>query len=220
MGRVAELESSLRATEANNRLLKSRIAELQQARTEQVAAPPGPNNEWLAGVADRSAHALRSSQEAARRLVERARRRAHEIEQAALHDAADIRKRAEAEAQRILTVANYDAEGLLQGAQASSEELLAHAKRMRDRAMAQFAERRAALQEEIDRLEARRVGLLETFASLKTSVDEAIEALEPPPAERPPRQRPAAGTPRRRAAALLEWLRAEVGDVRSTGDRS
>jgi cell division septum initiation protein DivIVA len=143
MARVADLEKSLRAVEANNRLLKSRMSEMQHARNEQAAAPPNPNNQWLAGVADRTAYALRSSQEMARGVVERARRRAREIEQVALQEAADIRKRAEVEAERILTVANYDAEGLLQGAQASSEELLSEAGRLRDRAMAQFAERRA-----------------------------------------------------------------------------
>ena len=201
LDRVANLEKSLRAAAAENAGLTARLRELEQARSERGRAPASTNDQRFAGVADRSAHALRSSQEVARGLVERARQRAAEIEQTALRDAAEIRKRAETDAQRILTVANYDAEGVLQGAEASSEELLAEARKERDRAMAQFAQRRAALQAEIDRLESRRIGLLETYAALKTIVDEAIETLEGHPstgAHRPGR-------------ALLGWWRGGPG---------
>jgi chromosome segregation ATPase len=197
LDRVARLEKNLQAATAENAQLTARLRELERANRGQKGTPAGSNEQWLAGVADRSAHALRSSQEAARQLVERARQRAGEIEQAALRDAAEIRKRAETDAQRAVTVANYDAEGLLQGAQASSEELLAEARKVRDRAVAQFAERRAALQAEIDRLESRRVGLLETYAAMKPIVDEAIEILE----GEPPREG------HRPAWALRTWRR-------------
>lgn len=202
LDRVAGLEKELRAAAGENARLNARVRELERANHERERTANGPNEQWLSGVADRSAHALRSSQEVARQLVGRARQRAGEIEQAALHDAAEIRKRAETDAQRILTVANYDAEGLLQGAQASSEELLAEARKVRDRTVAQFAERRAALQAEIDRLEARRVGLLETYAAMKPVVDEAIEILE---------GRPPNGT-HRQGRALLGWWRTPGAD--------
>ena len=186
--RVAALEKKVSAATSENARLKARLRDVERANDERDRKTSGPNEQWLAGVADRSAHALRSSQETAHGLVERARQRADEIEHVALRDAAAIRKRAETDAQRILTVANYDAEGLLQGAQASSEELLAEARKARDSAVAKFKERRAALQAEIDRLEARRIGLLETYAAMKTVVDEAIDTLEGGPARgRPPR---------------------------------
>jgi cell division septum initiation protein DivIVA len=205
VARVAELEKTVDAAKASTRRLRARIAELEKAATPSPSPTRPSDGQWLATVADRTAHALRSGHEAAQSLVERARHRCVEIEQAALHEAADIRRRADAEAQKILTVAQYDAEGLLQGAQASGEELLAHARQLRDRAIAQFAERRAALQQEIDQLEARRITLLETYAAIKSSVDEAIRALE---------GQPRGPSPRTRARAFVEWLRdPEPGDA-------
>lgn len=205
--RVGELENELRALKAKNHKLTARMGELQHALSQKETKSRTPNEQWFAGVADRTAQTLRSSQEAAQNLVERARQRALEIEHAALQEATEIKKRAEAEAQRIVTVANYDAEGLLQGAQASSQELLSQARKVRDRALAQFAERRAALQDEIDRLESRRVGLLETYAAIKTSVDEAIHTLEGAPTGR---------SPRRPGRTLREWWRGD-GDEAAGG---
>ncbi len=202
--RIAELENELRGVKAKNQRLSARMGELQQALLEKDTKARPSDEEWIAGVADRTAHALRSSQEVAQGIIQRARQRALEIEHAALQEASEIKKRAEAEAQRTLTVANYDAEGLLQGAQASSEELLSQARKVRDRALAQFAERRAALQEEIDRLEARRVGLLETYAAIKDSVDEAIHTLESAPAAR---------SNRKAGRALREWWRGDTDEA-------
>ncbi len=182
--RVDALERELRAAETRNEQLGARVAELEHASREQGTKDRASNQERPGGVIDPTVHALRSSQKAANDLVERARQRAREIEHSAVQNADQIRKRAEAEAQRALSAANRDAGVLLRGAQASSEELLGEAREARARAAAQLADRRTALEEEVNRLEARRIELLESFAAIKSDVDEAIHTLESGPATR------------------------------------
>jgi cell division septum initiation protein DivIVA len=179
--RVTELEQQLASAVADRRRLASRVLQLEQLEQKAREAPPSEqksDDQWLAEVTDRTAYTLRSAQEAAQRLIARAKGRATEIEQAAAREAAEIRKRAEAEAEKLLLVAHYDAEGLLQGAQASGEEILARARERQETMLSRLQERRAALQAEIDELEAGRLSLLQRYAKIKASVGHAIHALE------------------------------------------
>lgn len=174
---LADVEQALAVSESRAQRLMARVAQLERHRCPAAASGSPPDGRSIAGAAGRTALALRSGQEVAESLVERARQRAKDIEQSALEEAEQIRKRADAEAKQIVAVAQYDAEGVLQGAQASGEELLAHARQLRREAMSRFAARRAALQQEIERLEHRRLGLLKTCAAIKGPVDEAISIL-------------------------------------------
>ncbi len=89
-----------------------------------------------------------------------------------------MRTRAEAEAEKIRKVAYFDAEGMLQNAQSSSDQLLAEARRQQQEITEQFGVRRAALKEEVARLDTGRLALLETLVGIRRSVDTAVRALE------------------------------------------
>jgi cell division septum initiation protein DivIVA len=176
IARVSELERDLEQANAKRRALEDQVTDLRQRLRDQRAPDAGPDR-WLADVTDRTAQTLRSGQEVAQGIVERAGRRAQAIERAARKEAAEIRSRAEAEAQNILMVTQYDAEGLLQAARASGEELLAEAKGLQQRALAELANRRKAIEQDIHRLEAGRLELVETYGAIRSSVDAALSTL-------------------------------------------
>ncbi len=179
VGRVGELERELHAAAARLAAMSRQITTLEKERAARAAAARRPQQQqWLTDVADQAATALRSSQEQAIGVVERARQRAAELERAAQEEAAGIRRRAETEAAKLLNVAQFDAEGLLQGARESSEELLAQVRAKAETQMAELGRRRSALEAELARLEAHRVALLDTFAALRRPVDEAARLLE------------------------------------------
>lgn len=186
LARASELERRLEAAQRQVAALTDEVARLRARplpapappRSPAPAAAPAAHDRWLDDVADRTAGALRSGQETARALVERARRRAEEVEQAALEESAAIRARADAEAARILKLADYDAEGVLQGAQASAEELLGEARKAAREVMGELHRRRDVLTREIELLEARRVTLLQACAGIRRPVDDAIRTLE------------------------------------------
>jgi cell division septum initiation protein DivIVA len=185
--RVTELEAELEKARKRGRELAGRLEETRRQKPQALRG----SDDWLAEVTDRTTTALKSGQEVAQNLVERARQRAAEIERAAAQHAAEVRQRAEAEANRMLQVAQLDAEGVLQGAQASAGELLTEAQRVRDSAVASFNERHRAMQDEIARLDAQRLKLLETCAALRSPIEEAIRTLERGSAAGPqPRRRP------------------------------
>lgn len=186
LARVAELERRLAGANTRIAELSGEVAQLEQERRQVEVPTARPADEqWLHDVTDRTTTALRSSQELAQSVTERAHQRATEIEESALREAAAIRRRAEAQAAKILNVAQYDAEGLLQAAQSSAEELLKEAHKQQKEVAARLRRRRETLQQEIDRLEVRRLRLLETYAAIRRPVEEAIRTLEQG-AERPP----------------------------------
>ncbi len=180
LGRVAALEKQLTEATARHRDLTTHAANLERALRRRPE-PTGREDNWLSSVADRTAHALRTGQEAAHRIVEQARERAAQIEQRARQEAAQLYERAEAEAQKIVMVAQYDAEGILQAAHASGEELLRHAARLRDESIAELGQRKAALQAEVRRLQETRGALLESFVAIKESAESVLksETAEP-----------------------------------------
>lgn len=214
--RIAELEAQLAKSESTRVRLAARLKELQGAlqrrpdsqaeRQQQLSARssepgrPRPDDQWLTGVVEQTAHVLRSGQKAAQAVVQRARSHAEEIEQAAHRNAAEIRTRAEAEAEKILSVAQFDAESVLEGARSSGRELLAEVQQVRQRAVAQFRQKTAAMQAEIDELEARRISLLQTYAAMRRPVEDAMRVLESAAGDRP--NSPA----RPRGRAVLHWL--------------
>lgn len=186
LARVAELERRLDGANIRIAELTGEVTHLEQERRQADVPAARPSDEqWLHDVTDRTTTALRSSQELAQSVAERAHQRATEIEESALREAAAIRRRAEAQAAKVLNVAQYDAEGLLQAAQSSAEELLREAHKQQKEVAARLRRRREALQQEIDRLEVRRLRLLETYAAIRRPVEEAIRTLEQG-AERPP----------------------------------
>lgn len=222
--RGTDLERRLEAAQAQVKALADQVARLErQAQRPQPAQPlperpqrqpqPQPQSRWLGEVADRTAAALRSGQETAQSLVERANRRAQEIERSALQDAAAIRAKAEAEATRVMRMADYDAEGVLQGAQASAEELLGEARKAAAEVMAELYRRRDALTRDIDALEGRRLSLLRACAGIRKPVDEAIRALEQagPDGARPGGQRSMARGAREALSAALATTRRPPG---------
>jgi cell division septum initiation protein DivIVA len=179
--KVAALEHQLSEATSRQQRLSKRAADLERGM-RRPPEQPGSREDWLTSVTDRTAHALRSGQEAAHRVVEQARQRAAQIEQSARQEAAEIQERAAAEARKIVMVAQYDAEGILQAAHASGEELLRHAARLRDEGLAELTQRQAALQAEIRRLEQARLALLESFAAIKESTESILKRESSDPA--------------------------------------
>ena len=192
LARAADLENRLEAAQSDVAELTRQVARLQsqaqaqarsqraaQARPSAPAAAASPAvQRWLSDVTDRTASALRSGQETAQTLVERARQRAKTMEQAAVQESAALRERAEAEASRVVRLAHYDAEGILQGAQAAAEELLVEARKAAQEVMGELHRRRDGLRGEIEALEARRVSVLQACAAIRRPIEEAIRALE------------------------------------------
>jgi len=226
LNRGTDLERRLEAAQAQVKALVDQVARLErQAQRPRPAQPlperpqrqpqpqPQPQSRWLGEVADRTAAALRSGQETAQSLVERAGRRAQEIERSALQDAAAIRAKAEAEAARVMRMADYDAEGILHGAQASAEELLGEARKAAAEVMTELYRRRDALTRDIDALEGRRLSLLRACAGIRKPVDEAIRALEQagPEGARPGGQRGMARGAREALSAALATTRRPPG---------
>lgn len=215
LARTADLESRLESARSEVAALTERVATLQARpprRARPTPPPPEPpqhrpDQRWLSDVADRTATALRSGQETAQSLVERASQRAKELEEGALHEAAAIRSRADAQATRVLRLAHYDAEGVLQGAQASAEELLGEARKAAGELMAELHRRREVLLREIEGLDARRVSLLQACASIRRPVEEAIRALE----RGGEQQRPPARSPREALTSAITTARRVSG---------
>lgn len=209
LARATELERRLEAAQRQVAALTDEVSRLRARPRRAPAPPPAPapatatDDRWLNDVADRTAGALRSGQETAQSLVERARRRATEVEHAALEESAAIRARADAEAARMLKLANYDAEGVLQGAQASAEELLGEARKAAREVMAELHRRRDVLTRDIELLEARRVSLLQACAGIRRPVDDAIRTLERAGVD----ARPPARSPREALSAAITTAR-------------
>lgn len=215
LARAADLESRLDAAQSQVAALTAEVARLRARPRRPPAAPAAPpskaparpDERWLSDVADRTTTALRSGQETAQSLVDRAGQRAREIEQAAAQESAAMRARAEAQASRTVKLAHYDAEGVLQGAQASAEELLGEARKAAGEVMAQLHRRRDALTREIETLEARRLGLLQACAAIRRPVEEAIRTLERAGAD----PRPPARSPREALSAAITTARRASG---------
>ena len=176
--RLAALERALETSNERSRQLAGRVAEFERRPASGAAAPAEPDADWLSETAARTAQVLRSGQELADGIAQRARQRAEEIRQVTLEQAEEVRARAEADAEKIRKVAYFDAEGMLQNAQSSSDQLIAEARRQQQEITEQFAVRRAALQEEVARLDTGRLALLETLVGIRRSVDTAVRALE------------------------------------------
>jgi len=221
LARASDLESRLEAAHGQVADLTGQVARLQaEARARRPArapaatppaparpAPSSPEQRWLSDVTDRTASALRSGQEAAQTLVERARQRAKAIEQAAAQESAALRERADAQASKVLRLANYDAEGVLQGAQAAAEELLAEARKAAQEVMGELHRRRDRITREIEAMEARRMSLLQACAAIRRPVDEAIRTLERAGAD----PRPPARSPKDAISAALTTARRVSG---------
>jgi chromosome segregation ATPase len=220
LARTRSLQQEVEQARARNQELTGTVASLQSDLRARQHPPERPDR-WMADLTQRAATTLKSSQEAAQGLVERARRRAVEIEAEALREAGVSRRRAESEAAKVLGGARYDAESILAGAQACAEELMAEAQRKRTELVALARRQRDQLRAEVDDLERRRSDLLKAYAAIRGPVDDAVRILQGVPQEPPPLRAPTPSRTRRtrRAPGTVEQVIAEGrARLRRSGD--
>ena len=169
--RVAQEFESLRA---RNRDLMLRVGELEQHLSERRRLT---DEQLLAELPGRTARALRSAQEVGDEIIQRANEQAAVIEREAAELAAEARRSADADAKSILRDAELDAEAQVEAARAAGKDIVMQARAVRERILSDLAARQAALEEEIERLQAGRDHLLDAYFAVKRTFDEATSTF-------------------------------------------
>ena len=204
--RVAQEFESLRA---RNRDLMLRVGELEQHLSERRRLT---DEQLLAELPGRTARALRSAQEVGDEIIQRANEQAAAIAREAAELAAEARRSADADAKSILRDAELDAEAQVEAARAAGKDIVMQARAVRERILADLSARQAALEEEIERLQAGRDHLLDAYFAVKRTFDEATSTFanaEPTPAD-------TAAPPN---ASRRRWARGRPAQERRTHDQ-
>jgi DivIVA domain-containing protein len=144
-----------------------RLAEVE----EQLRHPPLPSRDQLVDqVGQEVARTLRSAEDSAEKVAERARKAASEIERAAREESARIRT-------EQLEHANKDARAIVETARERGREMVAEARALRERVLSDLNHRRDTLRAYIDQLRADRDRFAETYRVVRDTVSDANEAL-------------------------------------------
>ena len=189
--RVAQEFEALRT---RNRSLVARVNELEHQLSERRRLT---DEQLLAELPGRTARALRSAQEVGDEIVQRATERAELMAREADEQAAQVLQRAESGARTILREAELDAEAQVEAARSAGKDIVVQARALRERILADLATRRAALEDEIERLQVGRDQLLDAYFAVKRTFDEATSTFS---REEPSTAESAATSSRRRWA--------------------
>ena len=171
---LQRVSQEFEALRTRNRKLMSRVSELERS---MGAGRRMTEDQLLAELPGRTARVLRSAQEVGEEIIQRSKERAAVMEQEARQHAADVRWRAEAEANSMLKQAEQDAQAQVSAARSSGRDMVIQAKELRERILADLSQRQAALELEIEQLQAGRDRLFEAYAAVKRTFDEATSAF-------------------------------------------
>jgi DivIVA domain-containing protein len=144
-----------------------RLAEVEA----QLRHPPLPSRDQLVEqVGQEVARTLRSAEDSAEKVAERARKAAADIERAAREESARIRT-------EQLEHANKDARAIVETARERGREMVAEARALRERVLSDLNHRRDTLRAYIDQLRIDRDRFAEAYRVVRDTVSDANEML-------------------------------------------
>ena len=152
-----------------------RLADLES----QLRHPPLPSRDQLVEqVGQEVARTLRSAEESAEKLAQRAREEASNVERAAREESARIRT-------EQLELANRDSRAVIETARERGREMVAEARALRERVLSDLNRRRDTLRAYIDQLREDRDRFAEAYLVVRDTVSDANEKLSQFGAGRP-----------------------------------
>ncbi len=200
----------------------AREAELREALLEahkQAANPVFDEETLTAALGEHAAHLLTNAREASANIVAEAEKRAAriigeaEVRIARVRSEADgllarrseeadrmtsgVRQAAEASARTLRDRARAEAEAEIESARKQGREMVGEARAVRERMLADLTRRRRTAEVQIDHLRLARQRLLEAYAVVRRTLDEATHELGAAEAEAGPVLDAAAGRPPR-----------------------
>ncbi|HKA92750.1 MAG TPA: DivIVA domain-containing protein [Acidimicrobiia bacterium] len=144
-----------------------RIADLEA----EVRHPPLPSRDQLVEqVGHEVARTLRSAEDSAEKVAQRARKSATEVERAAREESARIRT-------EQLEQATKDARAIVEAARERGREMVAEARALRERVLTDLNRRRDTLRAYIDQLRTDRDRFAEAYRVVRDTVSDANEML-------------------------------------------
>jgi DivIVA domain-containing protein len=144
-----------------------RLAEVEA----QLRHPPLPSRDQLVEqVGQEVARTLRSAEDSAEKVAERARKAAADVERAAREESARIRT-------EQLEQATKDARAIVETARERGREMVAEARALRERVLTDLNHRRDTLRAYIDQLRADRDRFTEAYRVVRDTVSDANEML-------------------------------------------
>jgi DivIVA domain-containing protein len=152
-----------------------RLADLEG----QLRHPPLPSRDQLVEQVGREvARTLRSAEESAEKVAQRAREEASNVERAAREESARIRT-------EQLETANRDSRAIIETARERGREMVAEARALRERVLSDLNRRRDTLRAYIDQLREDRDRFAEAYLVVRDTVSDANEKLSQFGAGRP-----------------------------------
>ncbi|HMG27298.1 MAG TPA: DivIVA domain-containing protein [Acidimicrobiia bacterium] len=162
-----EVRAFLRRLADEFEAMNRRIADLEA----EVRHPPLPSRDQLVNqVGHEVARTLRSAEDSAEKVAQRARETASEVERAAREESARIRT-------EQLEQATKDARAIVEAARERGREMVTEARVFRERALTDLNRRRDTLRAYIDQLRADRDRFAEAYRVVRDTVSDANEML-------------------------------------------
>lgn len=162
-----EVRAFLRRVADEFEAVNRRVADLET----EVRHPPLPSRDQLVEqVGHEVARTLRSAEESAEKVAQRARQSALEVERAAREESGRIRT-------EQLEQATKDARAIVEAARERGREMVAEARALRERVLTDLNRRRDTLRAYIDQLRTDRDRFAEAYRVVRDTVSDANEML-------------------------------------------
>jgi DivIVA domain-containing protein len=162
-----EVRAFLRRVADEFDAVNRRLAEVEA----ELRHPPLPSRDQLVEqVGQEVARTLRSAEESAEKVAERARKAASDVERAAREESARTRT-------EQLEQATKDARAIVETARERGREMVAEARALRERVLSDLNHRRDTLRAYIDQLRADRDRFAEAYRVVRDTVSDANEML-------------------------------------------